>query len=902
MTIYFFDKDFGITAIPPADEIIAYDDKRTLNGLHSASLTCTYLKEVEEAFYFGSKDPDHPDNFLLFRISSQIKYEGKMDLIGVHIFFYELQGEITRDIRPRGVPAWSALQRILVDSIWQPGVNQSTKTGAGSFYYQSKLSAFQEFLELWGVEFRARLAFNESKIVGRYVDLYDDISADYGKRYEYGDKLISVEAETSNDHLYTGILPLGKGEEVGEGYGRKIRITNVKWSKAGGDPEDKPEGSDILEDSDSITKFGRRIAVIDFPDQDNREELIKDAYEELQRLNRPKVEFRSAAIEPSKVDLGETVTIVRRDIGITYKTRVFEIERNLLNDSVKAFRFGDRVIKTQSQRIKSTEKIIRDNAEETAELYNKGQEALNGLEETLSQELDDLNTELADNERDVEEAMRLTDIKIEDYYRDAKNKIEESYYNEDAYEYRLKTGNAYGLPAGTYSFNAPIDQNPTKVTYYGAGKILIANRKKADGEWDWTTFVTGDGLGANMVDAHSIQAGAVTSAAIQAEAVTSDKIMAGAITAGKIGAGAIISNKIAAGAVTANAIQSGAITSSKILAGAITTDKLSAYNVYSLNGTFTGTIKANDGYFKGKLEASTGSFGSLTVYNNRTQGNYYGGLNNCLGSVKDLGGSLKGMGGTITNMGGSVSSLGGSLNKTLGIHAGQTTGSHTGNVNSSSISGSLNGVSGSARLTNSTLSGNFNGTAATTNYSTIGGNLQNTDGIHAGQLKCSQGYLGNTQFYSSNGHLHFNAGLSVGGQLQAMGGLVSSRNVAANSGTVSGQYGSFKYLSYTTINQNSDERLKENFESIPDDLIDAFYKLPLIKYNFKERPTKPKVGINASELFWRSDSQLKPFLIGVGPDGYLTADYSCLANIGLAALQQLNLRVQKLEEIGGKSK
>lgn len=896
MTIHFFDKNFDIISIPPVNEVIAYDDKRILNGLHSASLTCIYRQEAEQAFYFGSKDPDDPGNFLLFRVSSRKKYDGKIDLVGVSIFFYELQGEITRDIRPRGVTAWNALQRILVDSIWQPGINQSTKSGAGSFYYCSKLSAFQEFLELWGVEFRPRLVFSKGKIIGRYVDLYDSISTDYGKRYEYGDKLISVEAETSNDHLYTGILPLGKGEEVGEGYGRKIRITDVAWSKANGDPADKPAGSDILEDPEAIAKYGRRIAVVDFPDQDDKEKLAEDAYEELQRTNRPQVEFRSVAIEPSRVDLGETVTIVRRDLGIAYKTRVFEIERNLLNDSVKDFRFGDRVLKTQSQRIKATEKTIRKNEEEAAELYNQSREALDTIEETLGQELEELNTELADNMRDVEEAMRLADIKVEDYYRDAKKKVEESYFNEDAYEYRLKAGNVYGLSAGTYSFNAPIDQNPTKVTYYGAGKILIANRKKADGEWDWDTFVTGDGLGANIVTASSIQAGAVSSVALQAEAVTSDKILSGAVTAGKIAAGAVTANKIAVGAVTANAIQSGAITSAKIMSGSITTDKLSAYNIYSLNGTFTGTIRANDGYFKGKVEAASGSFGSLTVYNNRTQGDYYGGLSSCFGSVKDLGGSLKGMGGTITNMGGSVASLGGSLNKTMGTHAGPTTGSHTGNVNSSNISGSLNGVSGTARLTNSTLSGNFNGTASTYNNSSIGGNLQNTDGTHAGQLKCSYGYLGNTRFYSSSGHLAFNAGLTVEGNLQVRSSLISSQNVSANSGTVSGQYGSFKYLSYTSISQGSDERLKEHFEPIHDDLIDAFYALPLVKFNFIESPTKPKVGINASELFWRSDSPLKEYLIGVNQDGYLTADYSCLGNIGLAALQQLNDRVKKLEE------
>lgn len=405
------------------------------------------------------------------------------------------------------------------------------------------------------------------------------------------------------------------------------------------------------------------------------------------------------------------------------------------------------------------------------------------------------------------------------------------------------------------------------------------------------------------VTAAELEAGAVTAEKIAVNAVNGDHISPGSISTDDLVDNAITTTKIYPGAITTGKIAANAIVGGHIQAGAISASKLSANELFSLNGTFTGTIRANDGYFKGQLQATTGTFGTLSVSSGRTTGSYYGGLSGCTGSVsnlfgslKDIGGTLKGVGGTIANMGGSVTSLGGSLNKTLGIHAGATTGSHTGNVNSNSISGSLNKVSGSATLTSSSLSGSFNGTAQTNTSSAIGGRLNSTNGTHSGDINCATGYLGTTRFYSNNGYLKFAAGLDLSGGLLANGMIRSTQDIVANAGKMNAKFGIFTYLQYTTSTQTSDERLKEHLESVPDDLIDAFYKLPLIKYNFKQEPHKSKVGINASALFWRSESPLKEYLIGVNKDGYLTADYSCLANIGLAALQQLNERVKKLEE------
>ena len=82
----------------------------------------------------------------------------------------------------------------------------------------------------------------------------------------------------------------------------------------------------------------------------------------------------------------------------------------------------------------------------------------------------------------------------------------DTYINGDAYEYNLLAGNEYGLPSGRYSFDKPIEQNPTKVIFIGGGVMAIANSKNTDGSWDWRTVATGDGFIADTMFADYINA------------------------------------------------------------------------------------------------------------------------------------------------------------------------------------------------------------------------------------------------------------------------------------------------------------------------------------------------------------------------------------------------------------
>lgn len=89
---------------------------------------------------------------------------------------------------------------------------------------------------------------------------------------------------------------------------------------------------------------------------------------------------------------------------------------------------------------------------------------------------------------------------------DLRSSIINDYFNQDSYNYDLKVGNVYGLPSGYYSFDAPIEQNPTRAIYIGGGIMAIANSKTTDGVWDWRTIATGDGFIADNMFAGFISA------------------------------------------------------------------------------------------------------------------------------------------------------------------------------------------------------------------------------------------------------------------------------------------------------------------------------------------------------------------------------------------------------------
>ena len=461
-----FDKNEQLTSIIPAEKLIAHDQEVELNKLITISVSAPYSKVLEDAFFIGHRDIDDHNVFYMYKVTSCKSDNGILHLGGVHAFFDDMQAYgYIKDKRPFDTTVAVALNGILEDSRWTIGVNQSSHIGSTNFYYVSRLSAFWEFLEKWQVEYKLRMVYSDGQIIARYVDIYDQLSDDYGKWYEYGDKLLTIVKEEDRQNVYTALIGRGKGEETeAGGFGRKITFEDIEWSIALGDPVDKPLGQEYVELPSATALYGYadgtpRIGIIEFSETTDPAVLIQQTFDALPDVSRPQVQFKATARESGLTELGETAAIIRDDLGIRYKTRIFKVKRNFLDRGDKTFEFGDKVTTSQGEK----------NVQISKDIKKQEQQTISWLE--------------------VVNAAMMS-----------------MFWNEDGYNYTFAADNEYGLPGGFYSFNAPIDMNPTKCIYMGAGMLAIANSKLPTGEWNFRTWASGDGMTADVINTGTLRA------------------------------------------------------------------------------------------------------------------------------------------------------------------------------------------------------------------------------------------------------------------------------------------------------------------------------------------------------------------------------------------------------------
>lgn len=469
--IFLFNHNYELADTIETDKLTENYMDAVLNGLITGGFTTTEYKDFDKYDYFGVKEEN---NFWIFKIRSVVKDNDLIRVSGIHIMFDELQGVVIRDKRPQNRRVNEVLNIILEDTDWKVGTVVVSASFSGNFYHQSTLSALYELVSKSTCEFRPVVKFKDGKIISKEIQLYDRLSDDYGKLFTYGDNLLSVVAETNTDELFTAFIGRGKGEEIFDkngvstgGYGRKIKFDTIDYKNTkDGISVHSPVGQDYIEITQATKMYGYpngkpRMTEVSFDNIEDRKELADATFDYALENCRPKVQLKASGLQYDKVELGEVVTIIGK-LDIRYKTRVFKIKKDFLREKIVSFEFGDKLIKSMSDRIK------------------QGQ--------------------ITEKEREITE---------QNYIKAMIEMVESSYFNEDGYQYDLKAGNEYGLPAGIYSFNKPIDQNPTKVIYLGAGKLMIANSKKSDGSWNFSVAIDGDAVNANVIRAGLLKGGRV---------------------------------------------------------------------------------------------------------------------------------------------------------------------------------------------------------------------------------------------------------------------------------------------------------------------------------------------------------------------------------------------------------
>lgn len=376
--IYLFDKDEKLIkmvrkpAIKKALQKFSLTTENYVSDRLTVEMKALKDDELEKLEYMAIQSIDDTHKFHYFYIAQENTKGDITTLIGVQSGIEELRKTVVYDKRPTDQRARPVIEWLLAGTNWTPRFIAETNPKSTNFYYISTFDALKKVCKVWGLEMQFFVEMNGAQIGARYIDFKRKIGEAVGKRVVYGHNALEILQEVEKTNLYTALVGRGKGEQVSsaedtgkdaDGYGRKINFEEIVWSKAKGDPLDKPLGQKYLEIPEMTAKYGikqpdgkmrPKIGFVEFSEEEDKNELIKQTYEALIEASRPKLTLKTTTVYLKGARIGDTIRVVRHDRHLDYDTRIFEITFNRLNDESSDVKLGDRVGESNDAKVQST--------------------------------------------------------------------------------------------------------------------------------------------------------------------------------------------------------------------------------------------------------------------------------------------------------------------------------------------------------------------------------------------------------------------------------------------------------------------------------------------------------------------------------------------------------------------
>lgn len=351
-------------------------------------------------------------------------------------------------------------------SRWQAGVSDIP----GSFYMQRTRKNLKETISAWanacGGVISERIEFHNGRIV-RYIDILQSVGSDRG-RVIYDDREVTqMSVQIPERTNYTMAFGYGKAEMTTEtGESKPITFEDVVWSVAKGDPVDKPKGQTWVALPDSYREqYGildangirqHRCTIWEENGVEIPENLLQRTYDGLlaglednTEYKIKAADFKALGYSTQDIREGDTIGVVLSKLNIKLKAEIIRFTPNYLNPENNDFELSN------------YSKDIIDDMMDDSELVKNVNDRLDAMIRKVFRQsiLDDWNAEIA-----AESGFLI-----------------------------------YGDPRdGLVCLNAPTYEQATKATRMKGGSLQIANQK-LDGDWKWTTVLTGDGIIADAI-------------------------------------------------------------------------------------------------------------------------------------------------------------------------------------------------------------------------------------------------------------------------------------------------------------------------------------------------------------------------------------------------------------------
>lgn len=369
--VYFFDDSQKLIKIVGEDKLFSVVQEKEITPSKDElindklAVSMEFDDEIKESAYMAVRESE--SSFSMYKIIGIADPGSLLIFTGINFGPDELDAYIINDIRPANEYFQKTIQRVMDYTLgeWRVGHLDSTlPTVSMTFYYCSIREALKS-LQTLGCEILFRCNLTGEGIADKWIEVYRQIGEYSNERYEYGDKALTIEKEVDRSNIYTSLIGRGRGEEVGDGYGRRIEFDQVYWSKSKGDPLNKPTGQINLEIPEMTEKYGiptkngkrrKREKVIIFEDCEDPVELIQLTYQELVNCSRPLVQFKATIFGADS--LGNIIRIHRDDRGYHYETRIFSVKIDRLTGKVETG-LGDNLNTSSTRQASNTQTAIQ---------------------------------------------------------------------------------------------------------------------------------------------------------------------------------------------------------------------------------------------------------------------------------------------------------------------------------------------------------------------------------------------------------------------------------------------------------------------------------------------------------------------------------------------------------------
>lgn len=382
--IYIFDNKQKIIKVLTNEDLTAGHLDFKINTATTFEFSLPANKPLSSSAKFVAvPHPLDDSKFIMLRLTERTDNADTIDYSAYELAYQELAtyGYI-EDKRPAETDANTLMGIALNGTNWKLNNVNVAGTAKTNFYYMDHLTAISNVVDLLGGEIVFYVEIESNAISGRYMDYLARQGEDTSKVFAKGSNLLTIERQSDTSGIYTAILPRGKGVETDgdndastpDGYGRRLNIADAVWKKSSGKPLDKPAGEIILYDPTANAEWGQidgnyRLLLETYDEIDDVNTLINSAYKTLQSVNHPKIQYSATVADVGGLSLGDTVLIMHSERDLSYKTRVFEVNYDLLDPAQTEISLGDDLssndITSQINRVSSSQSIASEQTQWT---------------------------------------------------------------------------------------------------------------------------------------------------------------------------------------------------------------------------------------------------------------------------------------------------------------------------------------------------------------------------------------------------------------------------------------------------------------------------------------------------------------------------------------------------------